>query len=59
MLIQYGHHGLNIGQMVVNSVVHGMVYGVIYKALHGVSLPVIVGAAVVVIGFLWFMFGRK
>lgn len=52
-------HGLNIGHMVVSSLVHGLIYGAIFKAFYGLSLPVIIGITVIVIGVLWFIFRSK
>jgi hypothetical protein len=59
MFVQYAHHGFNIGQMIVNSVVHGLVYGVIFKVFHALSLPVAVGVGLVGLLLLYLFFRKK
>lgn len=53
---------LDIGHMVVSSLVHGLVYDVIFKATRHLTVMQTTGLAVVVIAGLWLaarMFGGK
>jgi uncharacterized BrkB/YihY/UPF0761 family membrane protein len=53
---------LDIGHMVVSSLVHGLVYDVIFKATRNLTVMQTTGLAVVVIAGLWLaarMFGGK
>ncbi|CQR45127.1 conserved hypothetical protein [Thiomonas sp. CB3] len=53
---------LDIGHMVVSSLVHGLVYDVIFKATRHLTVMQTAGLAVVVIAGLWLaarMFGGK
>lgn len=52
-------HGMNIDHMIVSSLVHGLTYGAIFKIFHNVSPLIAGGIAIVGIGALWFIFGRR
>ncbi len=59
MLIYYSHHSLDIGHMIVSSIVHGLIYGIIFKAFHNLSFPMVMIISVIVIAAIYWFFKRR